>query len=59
LTINWIISQVKKNSYILSKHNEQLDDILMISEIEEAIFSGSILESYSNSSKVYNTIQKG
>ena len=61
MTINWIVSQVKKSSYILSKHadDERLDDNLMISEIEEAIFSGSILESYPNDKRGYSCLVVG
>jgi len=50
MTIDWIISKIKENDYLSSKHadDERLGDNLMISEIEEAIENGSILESYPN-----------
>ncbi len=39
MTINWIISKIKENDYLSSKHadDERLDVNLMISEIEEVI----------------------
>jgi len=48
LDISWIISKIKDNSYVLSEHadNERMNDNLMISEIEESITNGSVLESY-------------
>ena len=50
MTIDWVVSKVKKNDYLFSKHadDERLDDNLMISEIEEALVNGTILESYPN-----------
>jgi hypothetical protein len=48
--MDWIISKIKESDYLLSKHadDERLDDNLMMSEIEEAVLNGTILESYPN-----------
>jgi len=50
MTRDWIVSKVRGDSYLFSKHADDkwLDDNLIISEIEEAILNGSILESYPN-----------
>jgi hypothetical protein len=46
--IDWIKNCVWENAYFLSGHTdeERMDDNLTISEIEEALLSGRILESY-------------
>ncbi len=46
--LNWIISKIKEDNYILSQHadNERMNDNLMLYEIEYAIINGTILESY-------------
>ncbi len=61
MTIDWIVSRVKENSYIFSKHadDERLDDNLMINEIEEAIISGFVLESYPDDKRGYSCLVVG
>ena len=48
ITINWIKQKVTEADYFFSQHAdiERQKDDLGISEIEEAIFNGMILESY-------------
>ena len=48
INLEWIVSKVTTDDYILSQHadEERMNDNLMISEIEESIMGGSILESY-------------
>lgn len=45
--IEWIIKKVQKGEYYFSKHGdlERQNEDLLISEIEEALISGRILES--------------
>ncbi|MEA1916526.1 MAG: DUF4258 domain-containing protein [Campylobacterota bacterium] len=49
MTIKFIRKKVEDNNYFFSKHadDERKNDNLTILEIEEAIFSGQILENYS------------
>ncbi len=46
IDIQWLISRINSEQYLLSQHadNERVNDNLLISEIEEAIVSGKILE---------------
>lgn len=46
--ISWIVEKVRNNEYYFSKHGDQerQNDYLLISEVEEAISSGRILEQY-------------
>jgi len=48
ITLDWIIEQVVSDAYFYSQHadEERKSDNLLISEIEEALLSGTILESY-------------
>ena len=48
ITINWIKQKVIENDYFFSQHadTERQKDELGISEIEEAMFNGMILEIY-------------
>ena len=48
INLEWIVSKVTTDDYIFSQHadEERMNDNLMISEIEESIMGGSILESY-------------
>ena len=50
MNLTWIVSKAKRNHYFFSQHadEERMNDNLMITEVEEAIISGSILESYPN-----------
>ena len=53
LQIEWIIHCVKENRYYYSRHGDQerQNDNLFISEIEEAILSGKILEKYEDTGR--------
>lgn len=48
LQLKWIQQCVKQNKYYFSKHgdDERQNDNLLISEIEESILSGKVLEQY-------------
>ncbi|MCH9740358.1 MAG: DUF4258 domain-containing protein [Epsilonproteobacteria bacterium] len=48
IDLEWIVSKVEADDYIFSRHadEERMNDSLMISEVEESMFNGSILESY-------------
>jgi hypothetical protein len=50
MDMHWIVSRVKEGQYFFSQHadEERMNDNLLVSEIEESIISGSILESYEN-----------
>jgi len=50
MNLMWIVSKVQIAHYFFSQHadEERMNDNLMISEVEEAILNGSILESYPN-----------
>ncbi|MCX5868142.1 MAG: DUF4258 domain-containing protein [Proteobacteria bacterium] len=51
--IEWIIKKVQKGEYYFSKHGdlERQNEDLLISEIEEALISGRILESYEDTGR--------
>jgi len=51
--IDWITERVQKTEYYFSKHGdkERQNEDLLISEIEEALFSGRILEQYENTGR--------
>jgi hypothetical protein len=53
IDIKWIIECVQSEHYVFSQHadKERMNDNLLISEIEESIFSGSILESYKDDTR--------
>jgi len=53
IKINWIIENVHKDEYYFSKHGDQKrqNENLLIFEIEEALFSGRILENYKNTGR--------
>ena len=53
ISMDWIVSKVKNDDYLFSKHadDERLDDNLMLFEIQEAILDGNILESYPNDNR--------
>lgn len=53
LEITWIYDKIKKGQYLFSKHAdlERQSDYLKISEIEQAILSGRILENYPDSGR--------
>lgn len=48
MDLNWIIDCIKSDKYYFSSHgdDERQNDNLFISEIEEAIISGRIIENY-------------
>jgi hypothetical protein len=48
MKIDWIKNCVKSNEYLFTMHGDQerMNDNLTISEVEEAILSGRILENY-------------
>ena len=53
LKIKWVIEKVHKDQYYYSKHGdeERQNDNLFISDIEEAILNGRILEQYENTGR--------
>ena len=53
MKINWIIAQITGNEYYFSKHadQERQSEDLTISEIEEALLSGRILEEYKDTGR--------
>jgi hypothetical protein len=53
IKIEWIVERVKKNKYYFSKHGDQerQNENLLVSEIEEALISGRILEKYEDSGR--------
>ncbi len=53
INIGWIKSQISNDDYILSQHanDERIDDKLSLTEVEEAISNGSILELYEGDSR--------
>lgn len=52
-TIEWIQTQVSQGEYVFSKHGDQerQNDNLSISEIEEALLQGRLLEHYPNTGR--------
>ena len=52
-TIDWIRERVSRSDYFYSMHgdNERQNDNLKISEIEEAVFTGRILEHYEDTGR--------
>ena len=53
ITIDWIKKKVQIEEYFFSKHadSERQNDSLLITEINEAIFNGIILEEYSDTGR--------
>jgi hypothetical protein len=53
LEIEWIMKKVRKNKYYFSKHGDQerQNENLLISEVEEALLSGRILEQYEDTGR--------
>jgi len=51
--IEWIIERVRKSDYYFSKHGDQerQNENLLITEVEEALISGRILEQYKNTGR--------
>ena len=56
IDIDWIVSSIKREEYIFSEHadKERMNDNLMITEVEEAIIKGSILEVYPDDKRGYS-----
>lgn len=52
-TIKWIKDRVIKDEYYFSRHGdrERQNDLLIISEVEEALNNGMILEQYENTGR--------
>lgn len=50
MTLDWIISCIKKENYFFSQHadEERMNDNLTVIEIEESLLQGSVLEVYPN-----------
>lgn len=48
IDLEWIISNLKEDRYWFSEHadKERMNDNLTISEVEESIIQGSVLEAY-------------
>ena len=48
INMEWILSQVKENRYFFSQHadEERMNDNLLVSEVEESLLQGTVLESY-------------
>ncbi len=53
MKIDWIIERVKENEYYFSRHGDQerQDEDLTITEIEESMLSGRILENYGDTGR--------
>ncbi len=53
LKIEWIREHVKNNEYYFSKHGDQerQNDNLTITEVEQALLIGNILEQYENTGR--------
>ncbi|MBI4826370.1 MAG: DUF4258 domain-containing protein [Nitrospirae bacterium] len=53
LEIKWIQERVRKGEYYVSKHGdmERQNDNLALTEVEEALLSGRILEQYEDSGR--------
>ena len=53
MKISWIIEQIKEKEYYFSKHGDQerQTEDLTISEIEEALLSGRILDEYKDTGR--------
>lgn len=53
IELNWIIEHVKAEEYYFSQHadQERQNENLTISEIEEALLNGRLLESYKNTGR--------
>ena len=51
--IDWIRARVEKNEYYFSRHGDQerQNDNLTVSEIEEALLTGRILEHYEDTGR--------
>ena len=61
MDLKWIIEKIKKDAYLFSEHadNERMNDNLSISEIEESIINGTILESYPNDKRGNSCLMVG
>ncbi|MFN3466174.1 MAG: DUF4258 domain-containing protein [Candidatus Brocadiales bacterium] len=53
MKIEWVLERVKKGEYYFSKHGDQerQKENLTISEIEEALLSGRVLEQYEDTGR--------
>ncbi|MEW6062711.1 MAG: DUF4258 domain-containing protein [Bacteroidota bacterium] len=53
LSFTEICEKIRRNEYLISKHgdDERLNDNISISELEEAILNGRILETYSDTGR--------
>ena len=51
--IKWILERIRKDEYYFSKHGDQerQNDNLTITEVEEALLGGRILEQYEDSGR--------
>jgi len=61
MDLNWIISRIEKDEYFFSEHadNERMNDNLFISEIEESILNGTLLESYPDDKRGHSCLLVG
>ena len=48
IDLDWIIASIRSGAYFFSQHadNERMNDDLLITEVEESIQNGKILECY-------------
>ena len=61
MNIDWIRNSVIKNNYYFSKNGdeERMNDNLTISDIEEAVLSGKIIENYSDDKRGVSCLLAG
>ena len=59
--ITWIKDKVKKSEYYFSRHGdkERQNDLLKISEVEEALLNGTIIEQYEDTGRGYSCLVVG
>lgn len=61
IDIDWIQDKVKQNEYYFSKHGDQArqDDNLTITQVEEALLTGRILEQYPDTGRSESCLVTG
>ncbi|MCR4292495.1 MAG: DUF4258 domain-containing protein [Candidatus Kuenenia sp.] len=59
--IGWIQERVKKGEYYFSRHGdkERQNDNLTVAEVEEALFTGRILEQYEDTGRGKSCLWQG
>jgi len=61
LSLRWVHERVRKGTYYLSKHgnDERQKDALSLSEVEESLLSGRILEQYEDTGRGISCLVAG